>query len=297
MPGIIQINDWKSMMFMRIVVAILIAMLVVIGFDLIGHNRTLSAAEINATPTSSPKKILLFDGNFSPTDARTGDGIGMHPFGLYDYWSCLQRTDSLVVVSAPGGRNGYVGKFNVNPGDGNICGGGTSTERAEVGKLISISNHSDLWYGISTMLPFDFIFENTWQIFFQTLTGGPGRPDMSLYFDGEGRVYLGMNPGTGTVVDQQILSYYEPGIWHDWMVHIIWTQSDNGLVEVFHRESGQPNYTNLVTKVSRTAKKNSGDVQTKHGLYRGYVTNSISQTVYSSGFTIGTTMADVEYRD
>ncbi len=242
--------------------------------------------------SAAPIPTILFDGKFSPTDVRTGDGIGMHPFGLYDYWSCLQRDDSLVVVSAPGGRNGYVGKFNVNPGDGNICGGGTSTERAEVGKLIN--DHYDLWYGISTMLPSDFRFGNTWHLFFQSLTGGhTGRPDMSLYFDDGGRVFLGMNPGTGSVIDQYILSYIKPGIWHDWIVHIKWTQSNNGLVEVYHREAGQTTYTKLVTKVGRTANGNPFDIQTKNGLYRESL--SYSQTLYSSGFKIGTTMADVEY--
>lgn len=242
--------------------------------------------------------VLLFDGSFQPGD----HWVDKNHFYAKNYFpgtynSCLMRSNSLVVVPAPGGRTGYGGKFAIQSGD--HC-NTVSDERAMLGyEHYQIHNGDDRWYSVSSYFPAEFS-HSTWFLFYQIKTMDGGYPSIALYANPSGQWSLRWDE-----VNNENIGTFSTG-WTDWLIHVKWTTDTTGFVEVykngllvtFHYNVRMiPLRTNPIDwntrclVVSSTCKPVSSDFSLSIGAYRG--AESATLTNYITNIKIGTTRADV----
>lgn len=248
-----------------------------------------------------PAGKLLFDGTFKGNEERTSKN---GPVGAFET-SCLAQPDSFGVVAAstlPGNRSGYAGKFFQGAGTKYDC--ATNQHNLLTHFTSNIPNpNRDVWYGYSVML------KSPWNEpgGFMQLGAHVSSAFMCVGSCGNWGLYI--NHLNGAPMDKfRILNYrrwidlpstYETDIWHDWMYHIYWSTT-SGSLDVWHRGPADSTYELVYSQDGLPTEQDFGNGEKNYmmnriGIYRG--TSNVESTVYLMDFKIGTTRADVEYRD
>jgi hypothetical protein len=214
------------------------------------------------------------------------------------YNGCLSNSDSLVIVSAPGGRPGYAGKFTVRQQDHcNTLGG-----LAMIGHVHKIYDGDDRWYALSMYISPEFN-SRSWNVF----SGYKTRDD-----SGAGNTFSSasiMSDEYNGVWDYRFgswqtgangLQHIGPLIhgWTDWLIHIKWSKTNTGIIEVYqngNRVIYRPNIRTIPYKAgTSTFVSEDAGWEWNVGLYRG--DEAATSIVYMYNVKMGTTRADVEYK-
>ena len=217
---------------------------------------------------------MIFNGAFQLSDrwiSRNGD------FGVYEY-SCLVRSDSLVVVQT---EKGAAGRFTLRPGD--ACNSSIGDERAMITKTVQVAANAHLWHGIYFHVPALNIPGGTWNMIWQDEEDPSKWVNTAIYISSkDGKQYWDVR--YSQPMKSIRLGEVTPG-WHEWMVHVQYSKS--GIIEFFldgvkvHSDTSN----NLVV--------NNGKTTISVGLYRNPQPITLSIDVLHT--RIGTSRTVVEY--
>jgi len=258
---------------------------------------------------------IIFDGNFKQTDKwQSING----EFGAWKH-SCLNPSDTLTVVPAPGRSGEYAGLWKVQPDYG--CFSDINDNHAQVYHFPGIIT-GEYWYGNSIMLDSSTPWPTRWStetdkyhnqkfmyLGFSCVSAGfadpticapdaPGQGDLGCTFMDTTTTKFGLQLNPYCTKDKwtrtQLLAEYKKDVWHDWMYNIKWAKDATGFIHIYHRIEGQPweilfSKTNIITK-----KDIPGALDARFGCYRGNGALD-TQKFYGMRYKIGTTRADVEY--
>lgn len=226
---------------------------------------------------------LIFDGRFQGTERWISRNAA---FGAWKY-SCLLRPDSCAVVSAPGGRSGYAGKFTIRAGD--LC-NSSSDARAMLDTTIAVQNGSEKWYSLSIYFPADW----------QTSGWGPMLTQIkrnidSTHFSYIYAIYAG--PSTSSHLGFGWKTSNNPGAmldlgapqtgWNDFLIRIKYSGGYDGFAHVYRNGSLVARVDNIQTLPNTAYTDQDWDI----GIYEGSSNNNY---LYHYNALIGTTRADVE---
>jgi hypothetical protein len=207
----------------------------------------------------------------------------------------------LAWVRSPVRRGRHALRFTVNPGDRY---GKSTGERALLRNLDQLSfDGADTYFAWSTLFPADWKAPPGWALFFE--------------FHSDARFALApirfnahadsarLDITTGACRDRGLCSYHRnhrllstlsKGRWNDFVVHIRFSKSNRGLIEVCHHVTGERKWR-MVTRLRRVPTlpyyKGKGDptMYFQWGLYTGAGTST--RVVYGDNFTFSTKLADV----
>ncbi len=190
--------------------------------------------------------------------------------GTYSPWAEVNYnlnnplSNQFQIVTSPVRQGTYAAKTTVHDGDEFMNTGG---ERCDLEIDPSQREHvgDDLWYAFSEQ------FSSDWQ--------NPGPPPdgdwlvivdwhasanypnvcqvMQLETDSTGALILQLltgnvegydcftGSGTAHYYSEVVLPSISPGLWHDFVFHVVWTTSNSGSVELWHLLEGQQEYTKI----------------------------------------------------
>ena len=192
---------------------------------------------------------LLFDGGFETGNTTQWAGVNWNqhrPLG-----------EQLQIVTGTVRQGKYAAQTTVHDGDEFLDTGGERIDLESPGPREHEGD--DYWYAWSTRFstgwqpPNDWLLIVDWHSTYpdvcqplqleldsanalsvQILTG-----DVTGYdcFDG---------PGTALNKSQVIIPRITPGAWNDFVVHVKWTTSNNGLIEIWHKLASAPQFTKVL---------------------------------------------------
>ncbi len=252
---------------------------------------------------------LRFDGGF-----ETGDHSQWYDLN----WN-LNRPESeqFQIVTSPVRQGMFAAKTIVHDGDEFLDTGG---ERCDLEIPSEQREHEgdDLWYAFSERFSSDWQNpgpppEGDWLLIADWHASG-NYPDicqvMQLETDGTGALILHMltgnvqgyncydGSGTAFSYSEPVLSSISPGLWHDFVFHVVWTSSDTGSVELWHLLEGETNFTkiadlhNIPTLQYKTDPTNPDVPYFIWAHYRSSL-NTHTSTIYKDGFRISTNADDL----
>jgi len=244
---------------------------------------------------------LIFDGTIQQDWKRNGPvgssaaGYGSGP-NMYDGWSCTQVADGIITVPAPGGRSGYAVKIKAVPGI--PC--GSDAQHVMIDKNIPLT-YTDVYYGYSTYMDPANIPQQDWMHYLLGLSNvGSTIWNSGFYIDMN-------NEDTGLTVTNNLRYNHGPvlsavqhtkGVWHDWVVHIVWSTTNSGSFEIYHKLGSSSSYGPPIYSESQIATLNPANSNVYHdmrlGLYRG--ANSVGTFIfYTQGYKVAPTFDEVKY--
>ncbi len=260
--------------------------------------------------------IALFDSHAQlKYDAGFETGSYL-PWAEVNYNLNNPLSNQFQIVTSPVRQGMYAAKTIVHDGDEFLTTGG---ERCDLEIDSSQNEHEgdDLWYAFSVQ------FASPWQ--------NPGPPPgdwlliadwhassnypnicqpMQLETNGNGELILKMltgnvegyncfnGSGTAHEFSEVVLPFVSPGLWHDFIFHVVWTTSYSGSVELWHLLEGQQNYAkiadlhNIPTLQYKTDPSNPDVPYFIWAHYRSAL-NTHTSTIYKDGFRIASNSADL----
>jgi TolB protein len=196
------------------------------------------------------RPALLFDGGFESGDALQWSEVS---------WNLDRPQEEQMQIITDTVRQGrYAAKMIVHDGDEFMETGGERVQFARPGP--DEHEGDDYWYAWSTLFPSDWQPTNDWllildwhatyddicqplqfeldhdnQLIVHALAG-----DVTGYdcFDG---------PGTARNESQVIIGQLTLGKWNDFILHVKWTTSNTGLIEVWHELEDDAAFTKVLT--------------------------------------------------
>jgi hypothetical protein len=198
---------------------------------------------------------LSFDGGFETADHSQWAELN---------WN-LNRPESeqFQIVTSPVRQGMFAAKTIVHDGDEFLDTGG---ERCDLERPDSLNEQEgdEYWYAFSTQ--FDINWQNPgpvpedWLLIadWHASSNYPNicQP-LQLETDAQGKLYVRIltgnvegydcfnGSGTAFSFDQEILSTLSPGLWNDFVIHVRWTTSNNGLIEIWHLLEGEKKFTKV----------------------------------------------------
>jgi hypothetical protein len=212
------------------------------------------------------------------------------------------------VVTSPVRQGTYSAKFTLNSGDKDSCSWGGERSELATNKL-SQKEGDEYYYAWSTYFPSDWKPVSSWGVFTQWHTKYDLNPAISLIMEQpttgiQLALCTGIQDGYASNCNpagrsfHTVVSSIQTGKWNDFIVHIKWSSTNTGLVEVWYRTEDQTTFSKPVSLI------NIPTLQTKNG-EAGYITyiqqglyrsaTGYTQTIYHDGFRVGTTYESVLY--
>ena len=196
------------------------------------------------------RPALLFDGGF-----ETGDALQWAEVS----WNLDRpQEEQMQIVTDTVRQGGYAAKMIVHDGDEFMETGGERVQFARPGP--DEHEGDDYWYAWSTLFPGDWQPTNGWLLILdwhatyddvcQPLQFELDHANALIVQDLAGDVtgYDCFNgPGTARNESQVIIDEITLGKWNDFIVHVKWTTSNAGLVEVWHKLEGDAEFTKVLT--------------------------------------------------
>jgi hypothetical protein len=200
--------------------------------------------------------------------------------GTFAPWSTLQvefdrpRSDSFQIVRSPVREGHYAARFTVRQGYSPFG----WNESSMVGWASNERDGDDFYYAWSTLFPRGWREPAGWGLFLEWHSELSISPPVDLNARGNSidlNIHSGFvdsNGGWTTTVNRRILNTLVKGRWHDFVVHVHWSSTADGSVEVWHRLAGADRFDRVaavsgVPTLQSTAAGVSG-IYTLWGLYR-----------------------------
>ena len=196
------------------------------------------------------RPALLFDGGF-----ETGDALQWAEVS----WN-LDRPleEQMQIVTDPVRQGVYAAKTIVHDGDEFMETGGERIQFMRPGP--DEHEGDDYWYAWSTRFSADWQPPNDWLLIldWHSTYEDICQPlqfeidhDNAIIVHGLTGDVTGYNcfdgPGTARDASQVIVEQLTPGVWNDFILHVKWTTSDRGLVEVWHKLETDPEFAKVLT--------------------------------------------------
>jgi Polysaccharide lyase len=231
------------------------------------------------------------------------------PFSALEYRGSFEkgipRERQLAWVKSPVRRGSHALRFTVQPGDRY---GESTGERALLRNTDLVNfEGADVYFAWSSLFPPDWMAPPGWAIFFE-LHGDSRYQLAPIRLNAQGNsVRLDMTTGAcgGKSLcayhrNHPVLSTLSKGRWNDFVLHIRYSKTNRGLVEICHRVSGgkqKQKPWRMVRSIRRVPTlpyhPGQGDatVYFLWGLYTGV--GDSTRVVYGDNFTFSTKLADV----
>jgi hypothetical protein len=234
-------------------------------------------------------------GDFETGNTSQWEGFEYHGVFTANY----PQSNQLQIVTSPVRQGRYAAKFVVNPGDQY---GGSSGERALLrfgdARCSCESEGEDFYYSWSSLFPTDWSSPPGWAQILEF--HGDSRFLLApIRFNAAGdSLSVDLTTGQCSSAGQcaymrntPVLSTLSKGKWNDFVLHVRWTKSSNGVVDVWHRLEGSSSW-NKVADLSGipTLPWLSGQadptVYILFGLYTG--NGSTARSLYGDAFSRAT---------
>lgn len=205
---------------------------------------------------------------------------------------------SMLAQTAVKREGNYGGKFELHDGDTQAG----SNERTEVTAdygSINANEGNDMWYAWSTQFSQTFPATHSWGLVSQFKSGGGSSPPMGIYVDhGTNLFGLTVNTYSDTTnfTSKKIWSTTTTrDVWHDIKLHVKWSASDSGFVELWHN-GVQQTFSGVCagqkTCYIRTLRPGGGPNYYKQGYYRDVNVSGVG-IVYHDGFRVANSNDDL----
>jgi polysaccharide lyase-like protein len=222
------------------------------------HTSTTTYNPVHWTPV--PKRSpLRFNGrpytghssNVAATDASlTGD---------FTYVGGIQAPDRIQIVANPSRHEGQLCyRFETRMGDTNGGNGATGDDRTEftgasegdIGGPFLFHDGDEAWMARSVMFPEGFPVPTGFfvfgQMFADDLAGhAGGSPPFAFEMSPNRQMTITVRGGVKALATDAApfstsgaIGWATPGVWHDILLHVKWSTSGAGILEVWHREAG-----------------------------------------------------------
>ncbi len=197
-----------------------------------------------ATKAASQPRAEPFVGNFEvlPPGWQQFDGL--------QYEEDRSLGDSFSLVAEPVRQGSRAARFTVRQGYSPF-GHNESTQLDWMGKE---RPGDEYWYAWSTLFPPDWKRPAGWGIFAEWHANLATSPLIGLSAKGntaDATLLTGLTDekGNTAAVDRVVplLPTLSKGRWNDFLVHVRWSQHNDGFVEIFHRIAGEPSMRKLVS--------------------------------------------------
>ena len=203
--------------------------------------------------TTSPQ--LVFDGGFE--SGRPA------PWGPPIYNTKHPRSEQLQIVTSPVRQGKYAAKLTVHDGD---KARGLDGERVQMPRpcrqeTMEVEGR-DYWYAWSTMFsedwqpltpPDDWLVIIDWHSTYDDVCQllqiemDASNALKAKMLTGEVTGYNCFDgPGTAYKHEEVIVKEITPGKWNDFIIHVYWTTSENGVVEIWHKLEGDAAFTKVM---------------------------------------------------
>lgn len=244
-------------------------------------------------------KVSVAGGIVAKGDFESGSA------GDWKTWQGRDKGRQFDIVKSPVRQGKYAAKFSVENRDKH---GSNSGERSEVSNLLPTDIPFDnrdregdnFYYAWSTYFPKDFPKIKRWAAIVQWhgQFGGTGSVTLGIKALENGGLYANLNAGKcgsdnfcERLKQFSILDNIKKGEWHDFVVRVKWSCSNDGELEVWHKMADEGSYDKKVSRSNLPTLKYThsrcNKVYKKLGLYRSSG-NTATHTVYHDGFVQGT---------
>jgi hypothetical protein len=230
---------------------------------------TTSSPETTPSPTGPPP---LGEGGFAGDFERGG----WTPFDDFQREDGRPVSDSFVLVQDPVRQGRYAARITVRHGYSRF---GHNEDASLVWKS-GEHEGDDYWYAWSTRFPSGWAAPFGWGIFAEWHAKLRTSPVIAFNARGD-TAYLNLHSGLtnesrnsfAVSRDIPLLSTLSKGRWNDFVLHVRWTTSRAGVVEVFHRVEGEQTLRRLVSlsripTLQRTSDGRGAGIYVLYGLYR-----------------------------
>ncbi len=244
---------------------------------------------------------LLFDGGFETGDSSQWADVN---------WN-LDRplSEQLQLVTDTVRQGKYAAKTIVHDGDEFLDTGGERIQFESPGP--HEHEGDDYWYAWSTLFSVGWQPPNDWLLIADWHSTYPDvcQP-LQLELDNANALSVhiltgdvsGYNcfngPGTALNNTKVIVPHITPGKWNDFIIHVKWTTSRNGLIEVWHKLASEAQFTKVLDWRDIPTLQYQGDpaqADTPYFLLAHYrdESNTHTSTLYHDGFRMALSAADL----
>ena len=194
---------------------------------------------------------FLFNGDFETGDERQWYSVS---------WNQDRPiNEQMEIVANPVRQGKYAAKLTVHDGDQFLH---TSGERVQFDRPGPNEHEGDnYWYTWSTLFPEGWQAPEKWQVFIDWhASANYSRicQPLQLEIDNNNAISAKMLAGditgyrcfsgSGTAVSQSeiIVNRITTGVWNDFIIHVQWTTSNNGLIEIWHKLENEPSFEKVI---------------------------------------------------
>jgi len=216
--------------------------------------------------------------------------------------------EQLQIVTSPVRQGQYAARFTVHDGDRFM---NTSGERAQMDRPGPNEHEGDeYWYAWSTLFPEGWQAPEKWQVIIDwhaSADYGKICQPLQLEINDDNSIGAKMLAGdvtgyhcfsgSGTAVSQSeiIVDKITTDVWNDFIIHVRWTTSDNGLIEIWHKLEKEPSFNKVINWEGIPTLQYKGDPEkpdVPYLLLANYrdTSNKHTSVLYHDGFR----MADSE---
>ncbi|HTO96061.1 MAG TPA: polysaccharide lyase, partial [Myxococcales bacterium] len=228
--------------------------------------RSLALSALLLSLATSVSASVLWKGDYETGDVSQWSGVDGLPARL-------------TIVQSPAHQGRYALRAELHQGD--VASNGTRNELRLSDSGFNEVEGNERWYAWSTLFPSDFPAPTgAWQVFTQWHHSGCcGSPPVELDVEGE---TIQLAHDGATVWSAPLVR----GVWHDFVMHVLWSSSGSGFVELYYDGTKVLDHTAMQTL-------HSGEyAYLKQGLYRDASISPVG-VVYHDGMVMGTSLADV----
>ena len=250
-------------------------------------------------PTQRVAPQLVFDGGF--------ESGGQVPWGIPQY-NATERTlsEQFEIVTEPVRQGQYAAKTTVHDGDEFRDTGGERIDLVRPLRQETVEVEGrDFWYAWSTMFsedwqsltpPDDWMVIINWHSTYDDVC-----QLLQIEMDSDNALSAKMltgnitgyecfsGPGTAYQHTETIVDKITPGKWNDFIIHVHWTTSENGIVEIWHKLEGETAFTKVMDLSGVPTLQHEGDPERYRAPYlklAHYRSSSQTHTsvLYHDGF-------------
>ena len=236
----------------------------------------------------------LFTGDFETGDASQWYSVS---------WNQKRpMKEQMQIVTSPVRQGKYAARLTVHDGDQFL---NTSGERVQFDRPGPSEQEGDkYWYAWSTLFPEGWQAPEDWQVIFDWHASADYSricQPLQLEINNNNTVAAKMLAGdvtgyrcfsgSGTAVSQSetIIDRITTGIWNDFVIHVRWTTSENGLIEIWHKLETDSNFIKVISWEGIPTLQYKGDPSdpdVPYLLLANYrdASNSHTSVLYHDGF-------------
>lgn len=258
-------------------------------------------SQANTLRPEGQTTTLRFDGGFETGDHTQWDEVN---------WNHNRPlTEQLQIVTSPVRQGQYAAKTVVHDGDEFLNTGGERVD-FEIPPPYE-QEGDDLWYAFSSLFPNDWQPPNDWLLLVDWHSTYPDACQLlQLEIDNANAISAHILTGdvtgydcfqgSGTALNDStvIVEHITKETWHDFIIHVKWTTSNNGLIEIWHKLETDAGFAKVAEWSGIQTLQYEGDPTDPAPPYLILAhyrdaSNTHTSTIYHDGFRVAASAADL----